>query len=131
MTNKSTFIVFIGMLFRRNIPFYKPRILTIRVLYNGFFIVLRAFLLIFVIVEILPDYIEGLCVSVTLLHDNWWHSKEEGFITNCSYINAGICWIMWVGIFSQVVNFTVWVILYIFLAPITMVRLGILPFIKI
>ena len=130
MANKSTFVIIIGMLFRRNIPFYRPSILTLRTLYNLFFGSLRTFLLMFSIVEILPAYVISLELSVTLLSTNWWHSSSDPFITNASYLNAGICWILWIGIFFQIVNYVVWILAYFVAAPILMARMGFCKFMR-
>jgi hypothetical protein len=32
--------------------------------------------------------------TVSINFENWWKTKEEPFLTNASYYNAGICWIL-------------------------------------
>ena len=130
MANKSSFVVIMGMLFRRNIPFIRIQWLTPRTLYNCFFIILRTFLLMYCIIEILPFYIKSICLSITLLSDNWWHSAQEPFITNCSYLNAGICWALWTAIFCHVINYFLWILFWVIFTPIMMARMGVILTVK-
>lgn len=125
MVNKSSFVIIVGMLFRRNIPFYKPDNFFVKSVYNLFFGALRTFLLMYSIVEILPAYIESIYLCLSLLKNNWWHSSSDPFITNSSYLNAGICWALWIGIFFHVINYFVWALAYLIATPIFMARMGI------
>jgi len=46
-------------------------------------------------IKLISDY--GLILKETsdIQIKNWWKDSDEPFITNCSYFNAVICWILW------------------------------------
>jgi hypothetical protein len=43
-----------------------------------------------------PAYFRVFMFAMTLQKENWWHSKNEPFFTNCSGFNAFVCWWMWI-----------------------------------
>ena len=42
------------------------------------------------------DLVPHVKIIYHLNNTNWWKSKEEPFITNCSMVNAFFCWFWWI-----------------------------------
>lgn len=63
---------------------------------SGFYIIMRVILLVAVIwIFLFTTGFDFLAMTWTLNRDNWWASKDEKFITNDSYFNAALCWVLW------------------------------------
>ena len=58
------------------------------------FLLTRIIAVFYGITFILKDIAKIYSSTVSLFFDNYWKSKDESFLTNQSYLNAAICWIL-------------------------------------
>lgn len=54
----------------------------------------------------LHDLVKLIIRTVTIVYTNWWRSKDEPFITSCSYIMSFLCWVVWLKMCAVIVFFT-------------------------
>ena len=53
------------------------------------------------------DAIPHILKAIHLNETNWWHDKSEPWLTNCSLINALVCWILWPVFMLYLIMFAV------------------------
>ena len=63
--------------------------------------------------ELIPFVIH----SVRLNRINWWHSKDEPWLTNCSFVNAFFCWILWPVLMLILLWCSLFVLVSVLFAP--------------
>lgn len=81
--------------------------------------------------EAIPNVIKG----TNLNHINWWHSKKEPFLTNCSFINALFCWVFWpvfmIYVFIFVLYASIFVVMLVLAPFVPKMRRNVVPFFEI
>ena len=43
-------------------------------------------------------------VCYNAIHANWWKNKDEPFVTNGSFINATVAWVIWIAFWIMFVG---------------------------
>lgn len=86
-------------MFYRNLGF-RTRFCCINYTWCLIFIVIRLFILVFVIYIVFPLIWEFIKITWTINKKNYWKDESEGFITNNSNFNATVCWIIWIMIIT-------------------------------
>ena len=61
-----------------------------------------------------PDVWRLLVKTYWMNHDNWWKNRDEGFVTNCSFVNALFCWSIWMML-------RLFIFLMMYVAPVAVV----------
>ena len=59
------------------------------------FVCVRIVMAVYYLCHIIPGFFYMFYFALSLQTKNWWHQKDEAWITNCSPYNAFICWILW------------------------------------
>jgi len=64
------------------------------------------------------------CFAMTLQKYNYWHSKTDPWITNCSPYNAFICWVLWLAFEFMFYVLCVYAVLFSILLVVRLVKLS-------
>lgn len=70
---------------------------------RGLFVVLRSIAVIYFICWVIIDLIRIDIFTITIIWQNWWRNSKENFRTNVSWLNAMICWILWLLVIGSII----------------------------
>lgn len=76
----------------------------LEIILKTIFLLTRIIALFYGVTFILKDIAKTYSSTVSLFIDNNWKSKDENFLTNQSYFNAAVCWIL--STFLIIINLT-------------------------
>ena len=73
-----------------------PHNRCLRYINTFIFVCIRLAITIYLIFWLIPEWFKVFLFAMTLNRENWWHSKTEPWITNCSGYNAFVTWWLWI-----------------------------------